>query len=333
LLIVFMNPDIIPSGGGGSGIPGIPNTPTPAPVGTGYEGPVTIRFPAYDTLDSSLEYGEDTEVDSIVYHPTTGQRLTAPSGSSLPYTATVTVSSTVQTVKIGSEVTSGQDYYIDVEATKLANSGRLVGEPEWTDMDNDGRNEWVWTLNVAFPAGTDPDAAQIDFQTALLDEGSIDVDSPVDIDVDTTGKQRCNIKWSIDLDNDGDGEVLTRLRITLNSTDPSGWYVNDNNIRVPSTNPAAPNDATQTLYFSQAEDLELASTYRYDFEFGDGDVNGGLMLYSPLNGEQEFEMPVEFWINQDVLDDSGITLEAQTVDAFGVYTTNSDTVWCGENVS
>lgn len=329
--VVFYNPNIAPSSGG-SGVIGVPGVPsTPAPTGSGYEGPVTVRFPAYDTLDPTLEYGEDTEVDSIVYNPATGQRITAPTGSALPYTATITTSSSLQTVKIATEVASGQTFYIDTAATALANQGRLVDGPNWEDIDNDGRNEWTWTINIAFPAGTDPDAAQIDFNVALLDEGSITVDSPVDVTgLATTGKQRCNVKWSLDMDNDGDGEVLTRLRVTLNSTDPSAFYPNDSNIRVPATNPATPNDSTQVQYFSQAEDFELASSYRYDFEFGDGDVNEGLMLLTQLNGEQEFEVPVEFWMDQDAIDTATITLYAQTVNSAGVSTEVNDAVICGE---
>lgn len=330
--VVFLNPNIPSNGNNGGGIIGVPSpNPTPAPTGNGYEGPVTIRFPAYDTLDPTLEYGEDTEVDSIIYNPSTGQRITAPTGSALPYTAQVTVSSSLQTVKIATEVASGQAFYIDTAATALANSGRLVDGPNWEDIDNDGRNEWVWTINIAFPAGTDPDAAQVDFNVALLDEGSITVDSPADVTgLATTGKQRCNIKWSLDMDNDGDGEVLTRLRITFNSTDPSAFYPNDSNIRVPATNPATPNDATQVMYLSQAEDFELASSYRYDFEFGDGDVNQGLMLLTQLNGETEFEVPVEFWMDQDTIDATIVTLYAQTVNHAGVSTEVNDAVTCSE---
>lgn len=331
LAIVVLNPSLDDlqgdNSGSGDGIFGTPSTPT---VGGTYEGPVVYRFPVYDTQEATLEYGEDTEVDSILFSEN-GQRLGAPSGSSLPYTATVTASPSVQTIWIQTEVSSGQDYYLDVAAMKTANSGVLTGEPKWQDLDADGRNEWTFPVSVSFPAGTDPAAAQRDFNIALLDEGSIALDSPTDITTSTTGKQKCSIKWSADMDNDGDGEVLTRLRLTINSTDPNGWYPNDNNIKVPNTNPANPDDAKKTLYLSEAMDLELASTYRYDFDFGTGDVNEGLMLISPLNGEQEFEIPVEFWMNQDVIDNTEVTLEAQTVDAFGVYTTDSDAVACGES--
>ena len=161
----------------------------------------------------------------------------------------------------------------------------------------------------------------------LIDEGSITLDSPANVDITDTGKQRCNIKWSADMDNAGDGEAVTLLRLTMNSTDTTEWYVNDSGIKFPTG--TDPDSAKETIKLNQWANTPLTSTYQYEYEFGAGDLNDARMLVSPNNGETNYEIPMEIYVNMDsVTNGLEATLLVQTIDATGAYSTSSDAVVC-----
>lgn len=325
LYVIFVNPDILDEG-----------IPTPAIVGTPvddsgvtnlYEGPITVRFPASDAGDPSIAYGEDTELDIVLYRLNADgsyNRLTAPTSAEVG-SATVTSSPDLKTIYAEHSIASSQAYYIDVSSTDDLNS-RLAGAPQWLDLNNDGRPTYVFPIDISgFP--TNPATTpQFDFTVELVDEGSLTVDSPADVNVTDTGKQRCNVKWSADMDNSGDGEVVTRIRGTFNSTDTNDWYTLDTNISFPTGDD--PNSAKQKIFLSEFTPTELSSTYRYDYMIGNGDVKEGQLLLSPLNGETNFEIPVELWVNMDSQTALQMTLEIQTVDSAGTQTTSSDAVIC-----
>jgi len=161
---------------------------------------------------------------------------------------------------------------------------------------------------------------------SLIDEGSVTVDSPANVDVTNTGKQRCNIKWSADMDNSGDGEFVTRVRVTFNSTDTTEWFVTDSNISWPTG--SDPNSGKQKVFLTEFVETQLSSTFQYDWKIG-VDYNDAKLLLSPNNGETDFEVPFELWVNMDSVT-SGLegTLEIQTINAQGAHTTSSDAVVC-----
>lgn len=326
--VLFVNPDILEDNGVPTPATTTPSTPVDdSGVTNAYEGPITVQFPASDSEDPSTAYGEDTELNIVLYRLNadgTYNRLTAPTSAEVGV-ATVTSSPDLKTVYAEYSVASSQAYYIDDSSIANLNS-RSAGASQWLDLNNDGRPTYVFPIDITgFPANpaTTP---QFDFTVELIDEGSLTVDSPADVDVTDTGKQRCNIKWSADMDNDGDGEVVTRIRMTFNSTDTSDWYPLDTNISFPTG--SDPNSAKQKIFLSEFTPTELASTYRYDFMIGNGDVKEGQLLVSPLNGETNFEIPVELWVNMDSLTALQNTLEIQTVDSAGTHTTSSDAVIC-----
>lgn len=326
--VVIINPSILEDN----------NLPTPVTTKTpvddtamvnAYSGPITVRFPSSDALDPSISYGEDTELDIILYRLNSDgsfNRLTTPTSAEIGL-ATVTSSPDLKTIYAEFSIASGQDYYIDANTVPTLNQDRSAGAPQWLDLNNDGRPTYVFPIDITgFP--TNPAITpQFDFTVELVDEGTFTLDSPADVDVTDTGKQRCNIKWSIDSTASGDGIAVTRIRGTFNSTATAEWDPLQTNISFPTG--IDPNSAKQKIFFNEFIPTELASTYRYDYVLGGGDISDAHLLQSPLNGETDFEIPVELWANMDVVGVGlELTLAIQTIDAHGNYSETSDAVVC-----
>ena len=303
-----------------------------------YVGTLTQRVDAYDSEDPTIQYGEDTETTSIFFKKVgdTYSQMSGTAGSAIPYTATLQIDESVSTVYAEVSIKSGQAYYVD--SAKTISSNARLGTPQWLDLSADGRKTYVFPVDVT---GYNPDPNNTPTQTMtvfLIDEGSIDVDSPANIVISSDGRQRCNIKWSADMDNAGDGEAVWRIRITTNSTDITEWDANESNISWPTGR--YPNSATDKIYLNEFVPTQLASTYQYDYTFGNGDVNDAHFLISPKNGETNFEVPVEMWLNMDAIagtdagaNDGGVqvTLQVDTIAASGTPTSNSDAVVCDES--
>lgn len=328
--VIFVNPDILEDN----------NIPTPAtttqPVDDSgaintYEGPITVRVPASDAGDPSIAYGEDTELDIIFYRLNSDgsyNRLTVPTSAEVGL-ATLTSSPDLKTVYAEYTVASGQDYYINAGSVESLNPNRSAGAPQWLDLNNDGRPTYVFPIDITGFPSNPAITPQFDFTVELVDEGAFTLDSPTDVDVTDTGKQRCNIKWSLDAGASGDGIAVTRIRMSMNSTTTGEWYPLETNISFPTG--SDPNSAKEKIYLSEFTPTELASTYRYDYMFGNGDVKEAHMLLSPLNGETDFEIPVEYWVNMDTIATaSELTLSIQTVDVHGNQDeiSKSDAVAC-----
>lgn len=328
LYVLFINPTVFED----TGIP-TPQIVSQDPIddtGTfmGWEGPVNIRFPSSDALDPSISYGEDMELDIIVYRLNsdgTYNRLTVPTNVEVGV-ATVTASPNLKTVYAEFSIASGQDYYVNPLSVAELND-RDVGPPQFLDLNNDGRPTYVFPITIAgFPenSATTP---QFDFTVELIDEATFTLDSPTDVDITDTGKQRCNIKWSFDSPTSGDGTAVVRLRATFNST-AIQWFPLDSNVSFPTGSDPS---SAKTKYFLQPGFVpqELASTFRYEKLFGSGDIIDAMLLLSPLNGETEFEVPFELWVNMDAVT-SGLelTFEIQTIDVFGNTAESNDPVVC-----
>lgn len=325
--VIFVNPDILES----SNIPTpakVDNTPVADDTKTNvYNGPISISFPSSDALDSSISYGEDTELNIILYRLESDgsyKRLGVPTSAEVGV-ATVTSSADLKTVYAEFSVASGQDYIVKPDS--MTSNGRSAGANQWLDLNNDGRPTWVSPIDITgFPTNPAITPA-FNFYVELIDEGTFTLDSPANVDVTDTGKQRCNIKWSIDSSASGDGIAVSRIRMTWNSTTTGEWYPLDTNISFPTG--SDPNSPKQKIFLSEFVPTELASTYRYDYVFGNGDVKDAHLLLSPLNGETNFEIPVEAWVNMDTVGTGAeLTLAIQTVDVFGNTSETTDAVVC-----
>lgn len=325
--ILFENPDLISNDV--SNVVPIGSTVDDSSTVQTYVGDLTQRVSVFDSEDGT-EYGEDTETDTIFYKKTgtdSYQRLVAPDSTSThPNSGTVDITSDLKTIYAEVSIQASADYYVDANKI-IAENSRVIGNPDWADPNNNGRDTFIFPIDVT---GYNSNPNQTPAQTLrvyLIDEGSITVDSPANVDITDTGKQRCNIKWSADMDNAGDGEAVTLLRLTMNSTDTTEWYVNDSGIKFPTG--TDPDSAKETIKLNQWANTPLASTYQYEYEFGAGDLNDARMLVSPNNGETNYEIPMEIYVNMDsVTNGLEATLLVQTIDATGAYSTSSDAVVC-----
>ena len=332
--ILIENPDLIPTSTTSTPTIAISPTDDSAKIQT-YVGDLTQRITIIDTEDGS-EYGEDTETDTVYFKLLAGKtgtsssdftRLAAPdSTSTFPNTATIDITSDLKTIYAEVEIQSAADYYIDADKVVRENT-RAIGDPLWVDLQNDGRDSYAFPVDVTgYLANPNQTPAQT-LRVFLIDEGSLVLDSPANVDITNTGKQRCNIKWSLDMDNAGDGEAVTLIRATFNATDTTEWYVNDSGIKFPTG--SDPDSAKETFKLNVFDKSLLASTYQYEYIFGGGDLNDARMLISPNNGETNFEIPFELWVNMDSVTNAlELTLLVQTVDATGAYTTTTDAVAC-----
>lgn len=299
-----------------------------------YSGDITQTTAFFDSAVSTIAYGDNTETDTTYYKCIRGSCtqdddfiFLASSTDAAPAVSTLPITADISTVYAEIAIQSGQAYYVDSDKTVATNS--RVGNPLWLDLDSNNRKTYVFPVDVTgYTADPNTTPTQT-INVALVDEGSIDVDSPADISTLGQGKARCNIKWSADIDNSGDGEAVTRIRITVNNTDTGMWYPLDSSITWPTG--SLPNSGTTKIFLNEFDGTQLASTYQYDYDIGDGDVNQAQLLISKLNGETNFEVPVELFTNFDADDEVlTITLELQTVNAQGAYTVNSDGVICDE---
>jgi hypothetical protein len=327
--ILYANPDLISNDVSNVVDTATGNVDDSATIQT-YVGDLTQRVSVFDSEDGT-EYGEDTETDTIFYKKTgtdSYQRLIAPDSTSThPNSGTVDITSDLKTIYAEVHIQSGFAGYVDANKIVDENS-RVIASPDWADPNNDGRDTFIFPVDVT---GYNSNPNQTPAQTLrvyLIDEGSLTMDSPADVTVTSTGKQRCNIKWSLDMDNAGDGEAVTLLRATLNSTDITDWYVNDSGIKFPTG--TDPDSAKETIKLNTWDDTLLASTFQYEKTFGAGDLNDSKMLISPNNGETNFEIPFELYVNMDSANGVQVTLLAQTISANGTPTTTSDTVICTE---
>lgn len=292
-----------------------------------FTGTLTQQLSFFNSADNT-EYGEDTETDSVIYKKLsdgTYATLAVPDQTGThPNTASVPIDSDTLTYYIETEITSGQAFYVDIEKTKASNP--RIGTPFWDDLNANGRKTWVMPVDAT---GYNADPNTTPTQTAtifLIAEGSITVDSPADVDITDTGKQRCNVKWSADMGSSGQGEFVTRVRLTFNSTDTTDWFTTDSNISFPTG--SDPNSGKQKIFLTEFKETQLASTFQYDWIVGT-DYNDAKLLLSPNNGEQQFEIPFEIWVNMDsVASALQGTLEIQTINAQGAHTASSDAVLC-----
>jgi len=300
-----------------------------------YQGDITQTVAFFDTSVSTTAYGDDTETDTVFYKCIAGSCtgnddfiFLAASTNAAPAVATLPITTDIETVYMEIGIQTGNAFYLD--PVKTTNTNSRVGNPLWLDLDSNNRNTWVFPVDVT---GYNPDPNTTPTQTvnvAVVAEGSITVDSPADIGNLGTGKARCNIKWSLDMSGTaGLGEVVNRVRITMNSTDTSEWYPLDSSLSWPTG--SLPNSGTTKIFLNEFDDIQLASTFQYQWDIGDGDVDEGKLLITENNGETNFETPFELFTNMADAGGIGVTLLVQTINAQGLVTTVNDVVNCVEN--
>src|SRR3990167_11081766 len=207
-----------------------------------FGGTFTLTTVATDLSDPAVSYGGDTEFDTICYKDNGSADFSkwtplATGTSANPEVLTIPVFKGTEAqgglVEMWCDIDIGtsQDYYVDKES--LINDNNRVTKVIWGDANDDNVDSWIYNYNLLDIAGSDPNTAPVDSVFyRLIDEGSLDVDSPATLSNVGQGSVENRIKWSMDMDATGDGESLNQIQIRFNSTDDTQWFENLSHINV-----------------------------------------------------------------------------------------------------
>lgn len=325
-LFVNANPELFNKASVSDGTPqlGTGTDPNAGTIQT-YSGLLTIRNNVYDSLDSALEYGDDTETTTIYYTRTADGSWIRQSGttsSTLPATASVQIDPTIKSLWAEVSIKSGQAFYVD--ANKAVSTNSRVAKPIWADADRNNRNTYIFPLDVTgYKADPNNNPTQT-WGVPLIKEGSLDLDDPTNQLAIGTGKVKCQIDWVTSMDADARGEAVSALIFTMNDTDDSKWFALDSYI----TFPAKSGTGFEKIFLSQMKASKLASTYEYRYDYG-ADVDGANMITIQKTDSKKINTPFVVYTNLDTTNKGiSVTAEVKTVNAQGAYTSNTDVVKC-----
>lgn len=296
-----------------------------------FGGTFTLTSIATDKSDPAVSYGGDTEFTTICYKDNNSADFSqwtplATGTSANPEVMTIPISRGTEAngglleMWCDIDIDSAQDYYVD--KASLTNDNNRVTKVIWGDANDDNVDGWIYNYNLLGIAGGDPNIAPSDSVFyRLIDEGSLDVDSPAGIATAGQGSVENRIKWSMDMDATGDGESINQIQIRFNSTDDTQWFENLSHITVAGLG---------QIKLSEMERSDLASTTVYKYTLG-SDYSTGNMMFTPKNGDTENDTPVIIQSNFDASNEGlCVELQIRTVDAQGAFTTNADDVEIAE---
>jgi len=223
----------------------------------------------------------------------------------------------------GNEATPG--HYIDIATTE--SQGSVLGH-QFLDLNNDGTRGIVFEVDVTgHKEGTGVQPAQ-QINIYMVDEGSLTMTALTDVTgLGGSGKVACRAKWSADMSASGDGEMVSRIRLVINATaGETGVFLSDSNIIVPLG--PGPNSATEKIFLTDMDETQLSATsFQYDYDIG-ANFEDSRLWVSPLNGETDFEIPVELFLDMTfIVDESDVEFQLRTVDALNAFTTSTDSAF------
>ena len=319
-----------------SGTSGIPTVDTFGKSTTAVDeqtfgGTYTLTSVATDLSDPATSYGGDTEFTTICYKdngsadpddwtPLATGTSANPEVLSIPVARGTEAEGGLTEMWCDVDIGSSQDYYLHKDS--LISDNVRITKVIFDDSNSDNVDSWIYNYNLIGIAGSDPNTAPSDSVFyRLIDEGSLDVDSPAGIASAGQGSVENRIKWSMDMDNAGDGEALNQIQIRLNSTDDTQWFENLSHITVAGIG---------QIKLSEMVRSDLASTTVYKYTLG-SDYSTANMLFTDKNGDTENDTPVIIQSNFDASDEAlCVELQIRTVDAQGAFTTNADDVEIAE---
>lgn len=297
-----------------------------------FGGTFTLTTVATDLSDPAVSYGGDTEFDTICYKdngsadplqwtPLATGTSANPEVLTIPVTRGTEAEGGLTEMWCDIDIGTSQDYYVD-KASLISDNVRVT-KAIWVDANDDNVDGWAYNYNLIGISNADPNTAPSDTVFyRLIDEGSLDVDSPASLLSVGQGSVENRIKWSMDMDNAGDGEALNQIQIRFNSTDDTQWFENLSHITVPGLG---------QIKLSEFDRSDLASTTVYKYTLG-SDYSTGNMLFTGKTGDTENDTPVVIQSNFDASAEAlCIELQIRTVDAQGAFTTNADDVEIVEN--
>ena len=186
-----------------------------------FSGLLDLNVVVFDTASQEV-LDTDVEIDINVYTRDSNGNMQLVNvfpevtAANMPADEDVSISPEITTIFLESIVETAADYYFDI--------ARIEAQPDvlghtFDDLNKDGIRAVIFEVDVTGHAegtGIQP-TQQITYY--MVDEGSLTITHLADITgLGDVGVAVCRPKWSADMDNDGDGEIVTRFRITANAT-------------------------------------------------------------------------------------------------------------------
>ena len=325
-IIMQGDSDILTLDQTGSGITSIDtfSTNTATVSGQVYNGDLTVTTIGTDLSDATISYGGDTEYTTICYKDNGSADVDdwtpiATATSANPEVLTVPVAKSTGNDKgltqmyCDIDIGSSQDYYVVKDALIKDNS--RINSVIWDDPNNDNVDGWVYNVDLIDISPSDPNTTpSLTLFYKLADEGSLTVSDPDSKASVGTGSVSNNLKFKLNMDNQGDAESIQQLQLRLNSTDDGQWFENLSTITIAGIGEIKLSDMVRS---------DLASTTVYKYTLG-SDYSEGNMIFVEKDGDTEIDAHVEIQSNFDASDEAlCVELQVRTVDAQGAYTSSS----------
>jgi hypothetical protein len=283
-----------------------------------YIGAMTISSKLYNALVPTTALTDATDVTTTLY------RLDSSGGYTFPVvmgsnTATISVDEGVKTVI--AEMQPSSSYILDTKSL-LAQSYRF-GTPTWCDANKNNQFTWCVPIDIT---GFEKDAGfqpNIPIGIPAFSKGTMTLTSPADKLALGQGKVQYTTEWEGTMSALGKAVALQKITITMNQTDSNMWFATDSYIKLPYKY-----NGKEKLYLgSDFTGTELASTYKYEYYFGDKTLKDALIIAVPNDGDTRVDFPVTLYTNFDA-DNEGIsvTLRLDSIDASGANANTSDSV-------
>ena len=303
-------------------------TPTNLTPGS-FDGLLDVNVNIFDSATQEL-LDTTTELDINVYDRASSEGLIGVYGEELAGAMDLDLAINPATPILYFEVLTDANeatpgHYIDIAKTEA--QSKVLGH-QFLDLNNDGTRGVIFEVDVTGHKETAGFMPQQTLTIYMIDEGNFAMTALADVTgLGDSGKVACRAKWSADMDNSGDGELISRIRLVINATaGETGVFLSDSNIIVPLG--PAPNSATEKIFLSQMDETQLSATsFQYDYDIGSNFEDSRLWL-SPLNGETDFEIPLELFLDMNqVTFESDVEINLRTVNAENAFTTATDSAF------
>lgn len=284
---------------------------------------LTVTTITTDKSDPAVSYGGDTEITTICYKdngssdtddwtPLGTATNANPEVISIPVQAGTKDNGGLTEMRCDIDVGSAQDYYV-VKDDLIKDNSR-ISSVTFDDPNGDNVDGWVYNYNLIGVSVANPN--QLPTETIfykLIDEGSITVSDPTSKASVGQGSVTNVLKFKANMDNAGDGEMLSRIQVTLNGTEDDRWKLNQSFVNVAGVG---------KIFLSEfTESCTTNCIYKYNIST---ELDGALMLFVEKNGDTEIDAHVTIESNLDASDEAiCVELELRTIDAQGSFTTSS----------
>ena len=220
------------------------------------------------------------------------------------------------------DIDSAQDYYLVKD--KLISDNSRITSVIFDDANSDNVSGWIYNVNLIGVSPPDPNTTPtLTLFYTLIDEGSLDVSDPTSLASVGQGSVTNTLKFKITMDNQGDGEAISQVKITLNGTEDARWKTNLSFFEI---------EGIGKIFLSQMIESELSSTFTYKYNLGN-DYSTANMIFIDKNGDTEVNAHVTIESNLDASNEAiCVELEIRTVDAQGAFSTNSEDAEIAEGV-